>query len=97
MANPNWVKGVSGNPKGPPEKQDSLTYLMRTILNEPAEGDKKTRARKFVEGILNSADKGNDNCRKLVMQYIEGMPQQRVDMTSQGEQIGVMVYMPKKD
>lgn len=98
MANPNWKKGMpSANPKGAPEKQDSLSYLMRTILHAKDGEDKKTKAIRFVESVIKAGTEGNDTCRKLIMQYHDGMPQQKVDVTSQGEQVGVMVYMPKKD
>lgn len=34
--NPNWVKGVSGNPKGKPKKDETFTGILRKVLKEPS-------------------------------------------------------------
>jgi hypothetical protein len=40
-----WPKGKSGNPKGAPKKENSVTYLLRNI----SEKDKKEIAEKIVQ------------------------------------------------
>ena len=34
MSNPNWVKGVSGNPKGRPRKGETFTDIINKVLKE---------------------------------------------------------------
>lgn len=83
-----WKNGVSGNVKGAPPREETLTYLMKQFLKQAPEGQKKTYKELFVQSVVASAIKGNDACRKLVMNYVEGMPAQAFDVTSQGQKIG---------
>lgn len=83
--------GQSGNPNGRPKKGTSLTELMREYLQEidPATG--KERRQTFIEKVQALAQKGDATALKLVWNYLEGMPQQSVDVTSKGESIAPKV------
>ena len=45
MANPNWKKGVSGNPKGRPPKGRALTEILKVSLDKKVLGKGARRAR----------------------------------------------------
>lgn len=45
MANPNWVKGVSGNPKGRPPKGRALTEILKATLDKKVRAPNAQRAR----------------------------------------------------
>ena len=49
-----WPKGVSGNPKGRPKKADTITSLVRELLEKDAgAGNGKTNAALVAEVIVN--------------------------------------------
>jgi hypothetical protein len=45
MANPNWVAGVSGNPKGRPPKGRALTEILKATLDKKVRAPNAQRAR----------------------------------------------------
>ena len=79
VGNPNWEKGVSGNPKGRP-KGISITGMIKAKLDECPEGqDKKTYADLVIQSILKKALKDNDtNMLKTIWAYIDGQPTQKI-------------------
>lgn len=101
MSNTNPVKkfkkGETGNPNGRPKKEDSLTEVMRTYLQEIPEGQTRTRKELFVDKSFQKASEGDPTFAKLVWNYIDGMPKQAVDVTSGGEKLStVLMVKPEK-
>lgn len=78
--NPNpknqFKPGQSGNPKGRPKKDTSLTELMKEFLTHIPEGQEKTYKELFIQKCLQMAMKGDMQAIKLLWNYIDGMPQQ---------------------
>lgn len=75
MANPNWVKGVSGNPKGRPPKEHSLTDALRRIVNKDELGRQ----------LWALAQTGDMAAIKYVYDRIDGQPKQSVDLNAEVE------------
>lgn len=71
-----WKPGESGNPKGRPHKGRSLTEQMRELLHENPE-----KRKALIERVLNQALGGDIASQKLVWNYLDGMPMQKVEMT----------------
>lgn len=95
MANPAWKKGIeSPNPNGRPTGSFSITELVRKKLQELPEGeDKKTYAVLFIEKLFEKATKeGDEKTLKLIWNYIDGLPSQSVDLTSNGKDIVIPIY-----
>lgn len=86
-----FVKGKSGNPKGAPKKEHSITQTIKDMMDEKPEIKKALGAK-----ILDMALKGDVTAMKTLWNYIDGMPQQ--DITSNGEKLeGVVIYAPEKN
>lgn len=82
-----FAPGVSGNPAGKPKGTKHLTSLLFEALQKQAK-EGKTYQDLLVERILNDAIiKGKGDLIKLAWNYIDGMPEQGVDITSGGEKI----------
>lgn len=77
-----FKKGQSGNPEGRPAGSFSLLTLLKQKLQEIPEEykeDKKTYADLIVERMLaDSIKKGDQQQIKLIWNYIEGMPTQKI-------------------
>ena len=84
-----FQKGQSGNPKGAPKKEESLTKIMKEFLNRPVPDDKDKRTYKelFTQKTYQLAMKGDIAATRLIWNYIEGMPQASMDVTSDGKAI----------
>lgn len=96
-AKPNSYKpGQSGNPKGRPSKGTSLTELMREHLEKIPEGSEVSYKEAFISRVFARAYEGNDTYVKLIWNYIDGMPLQRSDVTSDGEKMSVIFIKPDK-
>jgi uncharacterized protein DUF5681 len=69
-----WKKGVSGNPRGRPKKQDSLTNLLREEIGKicPADREKRTWKHLIVRATLQLAMKGNATALKEVWERLDG-------------------------
>lgn len=95
-----WKKGQpSPNPKGAPQKDESISFLMRKFLQSSPPGEEKSYKQMFVEKVyLKAIKEGDASAIKLIWNYIDGMPKQTSDITSNGQTIaGVQVYLPQKD
>ena len=81
-----WKKGIpSPNPKGAPQKDESITFLMRKFLQEIPPGQEKTNKQAFVDKVYAKAVKYNDiAAQKMIWNYIDGMPKQSTDMNLSG-------------
>lgn len=84
--------GETRNPNGRPKKEWSLTQTMRDYLSEKDPIKKKERRSIFVENEYEFAMKGDPTARKHVWNYIEGMPQQKIDHTTNGENLPTPIY-----
>lgn len=73
-----WEPGTSGNPKGRPPKGQSLTELMREFLEDVPEGREITYKELFIKNVITMALQGDFYAIKLIWNYIDGMPTQRV-------------------
>lgn len=96
MANPNpspenrFKPGKSGNPNGRPPKGYSITEMMREMLAskpEIKEAIGKAIAKKALQGDLAAA--------KMLWQYMDGMPQQKVDMNGSSITVSIENYDDK--
>lgn len=66
-----WKPGQSGNPKGAPKKEHSITQTIRDMMDERPEIKKALGAK-----ILDMAMKGDITAMKTLWNYIDGMPKQ---------------------
>ena len=85
-----FVKGQSGNPNGKPAGITiSITSLVKKELQKCPKGyDKKTYADLIVKRILkNAIEEGDDKMIGRIWAYMDGLPKQNLDLTSQGEKI----------
>ena len=69
-----WKKGVSGNPRGRPRKQDSLTSLLKDEIAKicPADREKRTWKELVVRATLQLAMKGNATALKEIWERLDG-------------------------
>jgi hypothetical protein len=77
MPNPNpvvtsWKPGQSGNPKGAPKKDESLTGLLRTFLNGVDPGTGAPRKQLFIEQAIVNAMKGDSTITKYLWDRLDG-------------------------
>lgn len=68
-----WVKGQSGNPKGGPRKDETLTGALRSVA------DRDALAQKLLEMALG----GNVAALKYVYDRVDGMPSQHIEMSNE--------------
>ena len=79
------------NPAGKPKGSKHLTTLLFNALLERAKNEdvtlsKNTYSDLLIKRILNDAIiKGNSSMIHLIVNYIDGMPEQGIDVTSGGE------------
>lgn len=82
MANPNppeanrFKPDVSGNPNGRPSKGYSITETIREMMTEKPE-IKRALGSKILEAAL----KGDLQAIKLMWNYMDGMPEQKTDIS----------------
>jgi hypothetical protein len=87
-----FAKGVSGNPNGRP-KGISITEMVKAALEEVEPKSGKTWKVVVVEKILTKAtNEGDTNLLKAIWAYIDGMPVQSTDITSNGEKINIFFH-----
>lgn len=74
---------VKGNPPGPgrPLGDISIVSALKRKLLELGPDQKRTYLEHFTENTLQDALDTDGPSRKLVMQYIEGLPQQKLELT----------------
>ena len=70
--------GGPGRPKGL-----SITSLVRAELDKAPEGDESTYAELLIRQLLKKAIvEGDSSTQKLIWNYIDGLPQASLDVTS---------------
>jgi hypothetical protein len=66
------------NRKGRPKKGQAITEILKGMLDQELE-DGTTKKHLFAQKVLELALKGNESMIKLVFQYIDGMPINKVE------------------
>ena len=92
----NTGKFKPGNPGGGRPKGSglNLTSLLKAKLEEIPEGQKIPYKEMFTKTILHKALVEKDlQSLKLVMNYVDGLPQQKLDLTSGGERITMATFL----
>lgn len=96
--------GQSGNPNGRPKKEAALSNLMREMLEELEEvrdkdgnptGKMAKRKLIFLKACFEHAAKGDAAFAKMIMSYIDGLPKQAIDLTSDDKPLGYVVVPAK--
>lgn len=86
MSNPkpsaSWKPGESGNPDGRPPKGYSITEWFKEMLNSKPEVKDA-----IGKSIMKKALEGDTTAQKMVWQYMDGMPKQSTDITTNGESL----------
>ena len=76
--------GESGNPNGRPKKEYSITETIRDMMAEKPEIKKALGAK-----ILEMAMKGDITAMKTLWNYMDGMPQQDMNIDARIEQVTI--------
>lgn len=85
------------NPNGRPAGK-TITELLRKELLDIPEGEKESKAASFVEKLLLQAiDEGDKATQKLIMNYIDGMPQQSIEHSGNVNISGVEISIRKDE
>jgi hypothetical protein len=77
-----FIKGHTGNPNGRMPKTREIKYYELTI-SAVSEADWV----EIVKAAVKQAIRGDNQARKWLSDYLIGMPQQKVDLTTNGENI----------
>ena len=80
-----WKPGESGNPNGRPKKGYSITEWFQEMFK--AQPEVKDA---LAKSIVKKALEGDIAAQKLVWNYMDGMPQQKTDITSGGKPIPIL-------
>jgi hypothetical protein len=76
--NPNWVKGVSGNPKGKTPGR-TIGDTMRALLEEKVKDGNITKKEALVQVIYELSLQGDMHAAKLLLLYSDGPPAQKIE------------------
>lgn len=80
-----WAPGESGNPKGRPKNQNSLTHLLRQAGEEEDatwNGQKMSRNEALAHRMWTLALQGNEQIAKYLYDRIDGKPTQEIKVAS---------------
>ncbi len=91
-----WKKGISGNPRGRPKRQDCLTSLLKEEIENicPADRENRTWRELIVRATLQLAMKGNAAALKEVWDRLDGkvMQKEKVELGgADGRKIAIKV------
>lgn len=97
-----FMPGVSGNPNGrPPGSGISITTEIKKKLDETPEGQKATYLQLLINRIMKQAiQDGDQQMITKIWNYVDGMPKQSIDATSNGETLKGLIevnYDKKED
>lgn len=105
--NPNWQKGVSGNPKGRPPNKKLIPDILREIGDQPAPPDIIDKLQERLpsvnfQGINNlqalmyriyfDAEDGDNHARELIAERTEGKVSQSIDIGGQIDPAAVFKF-----
>ena len=77
------------NREGRPLGAKNFTTKVREALEKIAEGKDYTYEEAFIKSILKKAIiDGDASTQRLIWNYLDGLPQQKMDITTMGEKIG---------
>lgn len=87
-----YVNGFADNPQninrnGRPKKGQSLSDLMNKYLDTPSDDPDITKKEKFIMKVAKMAYDGDATALKLIWNYLDGMPHQKIDLTSNDQTI----------
>ena len=91
-----WKKGQTGNPNGRPKKGFAITEWIRKELAKKDPDKKLSYLELFAMNLVRSAINGDPTARKIVMQYVDGMPVQKVDLGSSEGEAKITVEVVKR-
>lgn len=99
---PTTGKFIEGNPGGGrPKGSVSVVSKIKAKLNKIPKGKKHSYLSMLVERIFKKAiEDGDEQMIKLICQYVDGMPKQSTDLTSDGKPINIIdwsTYVSGKD
>lgn len=83
--------GQSGNPKGRPPKGYSISDMMKEMIGN----DPKVK-RKLGKVIMEKALSGDMVAIKTLWNYMDGLPQQKTDITTGGKPLPLLDYTSKE-
>jgi hypothetical protein len=87
------LPGNTANPAGRPEGSISVVSAIKKKLQECPEGKQKTYLHYLVEKIMKKAVIDDDvSMIKDIIDRVDGKPQQRTDITTDGYKINPMSY-----
>lgn len=91
--------GVSGNPAGRPKGSFSLVEMIKNKLQEQAKDKDKTYAEYFIDQLIKkTVVDGDVPMMRDILNRVDGMPQQKVDMTTLGDKISTgVIILPQKN
>jgi len=87
MANPNWKKGKSGNPKGRPKKGLAISDIFQDFLMEEDEDQKANRLNVIMCKAYDLAKEGSIAHTNFLADRGFGKPVQQTDITTDGESL----------
>ena len=89
-----FIEGKPGGPGKPKGTLSITTAVKRRLEAFVKKGGNKKELDRLVDTILKKAiDDGDTNTIKAIWNYVDGMPQQKVDVTSLGEKITGFDYV----
>ena len=87
-----FVKGVSGNPKGRNPKERELRYYDIALESVPF-----AQWERIVKKAALQAERGDAIARKWLADYLMGAPVQKADLTSDGEKLSINLIVNQKN
>ena len=78
-----WKPGQSGNPKGAPRRDESLTGLLRRYMDETVNPEGKKRKEAFIQAVAKHAVKGDATLIKYLWDRMDGQMKQEILMQTQ--------------
>lgn len=74
----------------------NLTTILKAKLEKIPEGEKKAYKDLFIETLLNKALIEKDlQAQKLIMNYVDGLPKQKIDLSGALQVIGNSIKIEK--
>jgi hypothetical protein len=97
IRDPKTGKFLPGNPSGGrPKGSISIVTLIKQLLAEVPKGEKRNNAMILAANIVRDALRGRDGKDKLVIQYIDGMPLQKLQHGMDEDNPIKVVMVPAK-